>query len=353
MKKPHQASAKNSVVGGKSNEPTVEGSKFSHVTEGSIGQDVDQIPLFPNRAAFMDQLENRQEAHVNAIEEMREQSGSVLITDLAVKRKAAMSAIRSISTLAKAGDVDALSALYSLAELAVEELGRQSLEDQKAIAVNQIGWPLMLSHSDAWNQKHLKENLYNLELGKNLQKLVNLEALGVKASHLKELVARLVALTAAWKQEEVDQSVLRLIADDIRKEGLGEGVVHIGETIARRNIRKTKKLTAEKIEGLHRFLVIKNSIEPNVFGPLREAAIQLPVLTADRAVQTKWFEVAMKILEALTGGRYELERYGLRQWWGINIRNEHEAIERQQELRNGIRDRMKKAFHQMLSDHLK
>ena len=318
-----------------------------------MGQDVDEIPLFPNRAAFLDQLEKTQEAYVNALEEMREESGSGMIKDVAAKRKIVMSAIRSVSARAKAGDVDALAALYSIAELAVEELGKQSIEDQKAIAGDKIGWPLMLSHSDAWNQKHLRENLYNLELGKNVQKLVNLEALGVKASHLKELVARLVALTAAWKQEEVDQSVLGLIADDIRKEGLGEGVVLIGENIARRNIRKTKKLTAEKIEGLHRFLVIKNSIEPNVFGPLREAAIQLPVLTADRAVQTKWFEVAMKILEALTAGHYELERYGLRQWWGINIRNEHEAIERQQELRNGIRDRMKKAFHQMLSDHLK
>jgi len=228
VKKPHQASNNNSAPDGKTNKPNIEKSEFSPVKENSMGKDPDQIPLFPNRAAFLKQLEKSQEAYVDALEEIREQSGSVMITDLAVKRKSAMSAIRSISTLAKAGDVYALSALYSIAELAVVELGQQSIEDRKTIAGDQIGWPLMLSHSEAWNKKHMDECLYNLQLGKNVTKLVNLDALGVKSSHLKELIARLVALIAGWKEEEVDQSVLDLPDEkiaDVLEDAAAEGKV--------------------------------------------------------------------------------------------------------------------------------
>jgi hypothetical protein len=265
-------------------------------------------------------------------------------------RQTAIAYIQALSQLAKGGDQFALNYLRHITDLAVVELEAQPIEARRVLAASVIQWPVMLSISKAMNKKVVDEKLNALGLGRDLTIPTKTDTIGVKATPLKEIVIRIFALLMGLKNEHDAMLSCREIGSSIRMEGLGEDAVEYATNLANRDWTQHKRLTGEKIEGICDQLGIDTQKVGGSLEALRAVAIGLREFTSNKAVQDEWFETIMKVLEGFTGSRYDKKRYNLQGQCGFVVMSEKDAEERQGEIRIGLRDKMKKAFHNMVSD---
>ncbi len=282
------------------------------------------------------------------LEELKSKSENSEGRRIVKAREDAIPAIEYLSERAKAGDAIALKYLHEIASLAVEELGAQSIETLKEIAASSIQWPTMMSPSEKLNAKLLDDNLYSLGLGSELTFLTFPDAIAVKGSRLKELVARLTALVGEWRDDQGNLDSLVEMPDHLREQGLDDDAIAYALNLARENRLKSEQRIKEKIDGLQKFLGDMSAVDSLKLRECRQIAVGLPELTADHACQNLWFKALMKVLEAFTDSRYDRKHFQLKDWWGIKVYPNENPEDFQSERTANIRNAMKKAFHEML-----
>lgn len=278
--------------------------------------------------------------------------GTPSVQQIVNGRQVAIAAIQVITSFAKTGDELALQALYKIAFLATSELEDQAVRHKKQIAPSVFGWPVILSSDKAWNKYYLEREFYTLGLSREVEPMVRAEAVVTKGNLLKETTARILALIAGWRTEEMHRSLVADAGPRMRAAGLGEAGAVYAQNRHLEELREEEQRTAQKLQALALLLKADLSSAQPRLAPLRNQGIQLPQLPNTRKVQSEWFRVLMGVLEAMTDSRYELKRHRLRQWGGIPFTDVQTDIDLQGDLRQNIRDQMKKVFHRMLTDHV-
>ena len=270
--------------------------------------------------------------------------------DIVNARDRAEEAIAFLATTAKNGDDLALRSLYEVACLAADELEKQTLEDKRSVARRNVEWPMLLSFSKAWNAAAMKNDFYPLQLAKEVRLASNINYVSTKGTPLKMLISRLLALIFGWRDVKMSEDVGNELLREVKKQGYGAEAVELARKQADRKIAQQRARQSERISGLHEQLNSRSTVDEKALDLCHTAALSLKELDATEATKGEYFVLAMSVLEALTADEYQLPQFNLRSFGGIPFRSLKEDVEIRSDLRDSIRDQMRKAFGRLVGD---
>ena len=221
----------------------------------------------------------------------------------------ALMTIHTLSEAAAKGDQGAIEALYKVATMAASSLNSLSMEMKKAYAADAQLWPVNLSWVKSWNAAEITRVPEDLALGSNRKSVVDLEAVFKISTRHKLIGSLLVAFVEYCRRLRVRR--LEVTSSGRQLSELSEKETQV--------LRSAYHDVHSQIVEVAKFLKITwpdwrqtdTDSENKMVFRYAQLAAALPPLLVDRQSRLQWFDLAMELIEELTGGKYERPEFEL------------------------------------------